>query len=192
MSSLGLRLKVLDDWVPDHPVRWAAAFALLYAAFFMLNVLLSNPLDILSDRISLVFFPAFIRVVAVVVAGLAGAAGIVIGSAVIQIFYENTAFWPASLLSLSSGIGVFAAYAAMRMALGGKRLPITLPVLLALTCAYSVFNAVIHGFIWPLIELGDSINIRKISLMMLGDLLGVIAMFAACRVLLRTWRLKTA
>lgn len=180
-----------DDWLPDHPVRWCAAFAGLYAAFFMLNVLLSSLLDILPDRISLIFFPAFIRVVALVVAGVAGAAGIVIGSMAIQVAYLQAALGPALLLSLASGMGALAAYGVMRLALGTRKLPITLPVLLALSGLYSALNAMLHGLIWQLAGIGEGIAIRELSLMMLGDFLGVIVMSAATRSLLRSWRVST-
>lgn len=181
-----------NDWLPDHPIRWAAAFAAAYVALFMVNVLLSDLLDILPNRISLVFFPAFVRVVAMVVAGLAGAAGIVIGSLAIHVFYVGEGLLESLPVALASGFGALAAYAVMRIAMDGKKLPITLPVLLALTSLYSAFNAMIHGLIWHVAGLGDGITAAELSLMMLGDLLGVLLMFMATRWLLRAWQMRTA
>jgi hypothetical protein len=182
-----VKTPALDHWLPAHPLRWAAGFAALYAAFFMINVLLSPLLDILSDRIALIFFPAFIRVMALVVAGLAGALGIVLGSLIIQLFYVGADLWASLPVSLASGIGAWAAYAVMRFAFDTKQLPITLPVLLALSGLYSAFNAMIHGLVWHVGGVGAEITAEQLSLMMLGDFLGVVVMFGLTRWLLRSW-----
>lgn len=154
---------------------------------FLINEQFLQFADVIAHRISLMFLPAFIRVVALVVAGLAGAIGIVIGSLVIQIFYFDLDLMVSMPVSMASGLGVLAAYAVMRVAFGSGKLPITLPVLLALTGLYSAFNGMVHGLLWHFAGVGKGISAEELSLMMLGDFLGVIVMFFICRPLLRLW-----
>lgn len=173
------------NWWPDHAVGWAAFFAAAYLSTFAVNELLLGMVDVLPHHISLVFLPAFVRVVSVVVAGFAGLMGVVIGSLLASLAYTDMPWFAGVLIATASGLGILLAYLVMRLLMNSERLPITLPVLLALTGLYSVFNAVVHGLFWDFLGLLDRVGSHELGLMMLGDFLGVIVMFLIARLFLR-------
>ena len=53
---------------PERPLGWALGFSVLFVLLWQINTLVSPFFDVVPDRVSLVFLPAFARVVAVVVA----------------------------------------------------------------------------------------------------------------------------
>lgn len=129
-----------------------------------------------QDRISLLFLPAFVRVAAVVVAKLAGLLGLFLGSLVIGLLYGDS-LWIALGNSFASAAGIFCAYWVLCTAMRTESLPMTLPILVVLTALYSPINAMLHAFAWQWLGLSSGITALEISLMMAGDILGVIAMF---------------
>lgn len=161
------------------------AFGVLYALFFFINLLASPLLDIVPGQIALVFLPAFIRVMAVVVAGFAGALGIAIGSFLVSMVLIELPALQAAWVSVASAAGILLSYWILRQAIREPSLPITLPVLLALSVLYSAINAVIHGLTWWFLGVNEQVSQVDLSLMMLGDLFGVVVMFYALRVALR-------
>ena len=171
----------LEDWIPTRPVPWAVGFAALYIALYLVQHLIGAALSVIPGRIDIVFLPAFARVAAVLIAGLAGLAGIVVGSFVVSLmlFQESasTAFW----FSCASATGVFLSYWIVRAAVGTKTLAFTLPMLMVLSVLYCAFHAVIHGLTWDLLDIREYVSTTDLALMMIGDLLGVLVMFGAVR-----------
>ncbi len=175
---------ILEDWLPDRPLPWLAGFALLYVVVFLVQDRISGLVDVLPGRIAVVFLPAFVRVVAVVVAGLAGAAGISLGSVVINAVLYQQPWEIAGAVAIASGLGVFLSYWTLRMAFGEK-LPLTLPMLMVLAVLYSAFNAMIHGLAWELLGFDQQATMADLALMMVGDLAGVVLAFALLSLFLR-------
>jgi hypothetical protein len=172
------------NWWPAHGLWWALGFAALYVTLFFINALLSPWVDVVDDRIALLFLPAFVRVAAVVVAKLAGLLGLFVGGLIISLLYGDT-IWTALGVSLASATGIFFAYWILLQAMNAERLSLTLPVLLVLTVLYAPSNAIVHAFVWEKFGMSDGITALEIALMMLGDVLGVIAMFFALRLVMR-------
>ncbi|MFZ9345574.1 MAG: hypothetical protein ACO26Y_04020 [Burkholderiaceae bacterium] len=176
---------LLEDWFPTRPIPWAIGFAALYLVLFLVQHLIGPTFSVIPDRIDIVFLPAFARVAAVLIAGLAGLAGIAVGSFVVSLmlFQEpiGTAFW----FSCASATGIWLSYWIVRQAMGTKPLPFTLPMLMVLSVLYCAFNAVIHGLTWELLDVTDYVSTTDLALMMVGDLLGVLLMFGVVRLLLR-------
>lgn len=175
----------LEDWLPHHPLRWAGGFAVLYVGLFLVQQLLTASLVVVSGRIDLVFLPAFARIASVLVAGLAGVAGIAVGSFFMNLFFNEQPVGFAIWLSIASAAGILLSYGVVRIALNTKAPEFTLPMLVVLTVLYGAFNAMIHGLTWELLGVDQPITTNDLALMMIGDLAGVMLMFAAIRVLSR-------
>lgn len=176
---------IIDDWLPKRPLLWAIAFAVLYVSFYLVNLLIAPFFDVIPGRVSLLFLPAFIRVAAILIAGLAGLVGVGIGTIFISLVVYQEPLLTAIWVSIASSIGIALSYLVLRYASNGKELAFTLPVLLVLATLYSAFNALLHGLAWELVGLASVVTIKDLALMMLGDFMGVIVMFYLLRYTLR-------
>ncbi|MFZ9176291.1 MAG: hypothetical protein ACO22J_00925, partial [Burkholderiaceae bacterium] len=99
---------------PERPLGWALGFALLFVVLWQVNSLVSPVFDVVPDRVSLVFLPAFARVVAVVVAGGAGVFGILLGSLFVGLVLVGDPFHLALMNALSSALAPVLGYWALR------------------------------------------------------------------------------
>lgn len=160
-------------------------FAVLFFATFALNSLLLGGWDIVPDHIAILFLPAFVRVAAVLVAGLAGILGIVLGSFVVAVVLGGESIGYAALLSVASGSGIWVAYWLMCKSLNVHELPFTLVTLVTLTVIYSALNAMAHGLLWDFFPPLASVTLDQLTLMMVGDLLGVMVGFVLVRSVMR-------
>lgn len=169
-------------------MAWTICFALLYFLAYWLTAFITELAQIIPDRISLIYLPAFVRVVSVLVAGLAGLLGIFIGTfAVSTIILSDPAHFALANASASAaGIGL--SYWLMLKAMGHRSLPLNLPVLVILTVLYSTFNAMTHGLFWDLLGMDDDLSTTDLTLMMVGDLAGVILMYFILRLGVRYLR----
>jgi hypothetical protein len=166
-------------------------FSLAYVAAFALGEVLTPLWEVVPDRVSLVFLPAFIRVVAVLVAGLAGALGVALGSFIVCIAYLGDSPIVALGNAIASAAGIMLAYVLV-LAMGRWRdLSFELPVLAKVILIYSVLNAMLHAVFWNAMGAGYSINLIELGLMVFGDLAGVVFLFYVSRLLLRTQRIKS-
>jgi hypothetical protein len=177
-------LEKFEQWWPEHGVWWAFGFATLYILLFFVNNLISPWVDVVDDRIALLFLPAFARVAAVVVAKLAGLLGLLAGSFVVGLFYSDSA-WAALSISFASVAGIFIAYWILLQAMRVTVLPMSLPVLIVLTVLYAPLNAIVHSFAWEGLGMSAGITALEIAYMMFGDVLGVVVMFFALRLVMR-------
>lgn len=177
-----------ESRVPDRPLLWMVTFGGLYVLAFSMNILAAPWLDIVPGQIALIFFPAFIRVMAVLVAGFAGVLGIVAGSFLVCIFLLHQPLLESIWVSLASGLGIMLACWIMRRASREETLPITLPVLLAISVLYSAINALIHGLTWWFLGINEQVTQIELSFMMMGDLIGVVLMFYLLRIGIRIYK----
>jgi hypothetical protein len=178
------------SWRSDSPqmLGWSIGFAMAFMLAHWLTMLLSPFFDVVTGKISLLYLPAFIRVVSIVVAGTAGVVGIAAGSALMGVLHHGDSVSFALSEALAAAVAILLAHWLLCQAMRTRQLPITLWSLIALTAIYCTLNAVIHGTIWGLLDPVFEISPWKLALMMLGDLLGVIVMFGLLRVFVRTVR----
>ncbi|MFZ9102538.1 MAG: hypothetical protein ACO20B_01595, partial [Burkholderiaceae bacterium] len=87
---------------------------MLFVLLWQINTLVSPFFDVVPDRVSLVFLPAFARVVAVVVAGGAGVFGIFLGSLFIGLAVVGDTMTVALTNALSSALAPVLAYWLLR------------------------------------------------------------------------------
>lgn len=177
-----------ENWLPDRPLQWALGFAVFYVLLHGFTLLLGPLADVISGQISLIYLPAFARVVSVVVAGAAGVGGIAAGSLFVNSLVYDMSFVQAVSVSSASAFGIFAAYWVLRHALMTPTVPIRLSSLIALTGLYCTFNAITHGFIWAIFDVSSSLTLTELALMMLGDLVGVVVMYVGFRAAIRWTR----
>jgi hypothetical protein len=186
---LGRFKKAFETWWPESPILWIGVFAALYVVTYWATILPTQIWEVVPDRISLLYLPSFIRVVAVLVAGFAGLIGVFIGSLLAAMIFVGDSLLDATWIALASSAGAFAACWLMRQALVTDSLPFTLPVLLVMSVMYSAFNAVLHGLIWSFIGGYESVTLDHVAMMMIGDFFGVIAGFVVTRIGLRLLKL---
>lgn len=177
--------KIFDDWIPTHPLRWVVAFAALYVGLYFVNFLIAPIFDVVPGKVSLLFLPAFIRVAAILVAGLAGLAGVAIGTMFMSLVVYQEPLLTAIWVSIASSVGIVVSYLVLRYASNGRDLTFSLPVLMVLATLYCAFNALLHGLAWELVGIASTITMKDLALMMLGDFMGVIVMFYLLRFGLR-------
>ena len=177
-----------DNLWPEKPMAWTIGFAVLYFLAYWLTQFITEIFQIIPDRISLIYIPAFVRMVSIVVAGLAGLLGIFIGTMAVSIVIlgDPLSLGLANALASTAGIGL--SYWLVLKALGQSSLPLNLPVLVLLTVLYSMFNAVTHGLVWDAIGMGDGLTLTDLVLMMIGDLIGVVLMYFVVRLVTRFFR----
>ena len=169
-------------------LQWVAGFA---AAFMLLHWLTmqAGPLfDIIPGSISLVYLPAFLRVVSIMVAGTSGIVGIGLGGFLMSWAYHARPILLSLPAPTAACLAIVLAHAALRQAMGTARLTITFWNLIAMTGIYCACNAVIHGLIWGLLDVDFALAPWQLSLMMVGDLLGVVTMFLVSRIVIRRAR----
>lgn len=166
-------------------MAWAVGFAVFYFLAYWLTDFITELSEVIPDRVSLIYIPAFVRVVSVLVAGLAGLVGIFIGTLGVSILYVGDPAHLALANATASTAGIGLSYWLMLKAMGRSSLPLNLPVLVLLTVLYSTFNAMTHGLVWDLIGMGDGLSTTELALMMIGDLTGVVLMYFILRLGIR-------
>ena len=166
-------------------MAWIIGFAFFYFLAYWLTEFITDLAQIIPDRVSLIYIPAFVRVVSVLVAGLAGLLGIFIGTLAVSIIYIGDHAHLALANATASVAGIGLSYWLMLKAMGRSSLPLNLPVLVLLTVIYSTFNAMTHGLAWDLIGMGDGLSTTDLALMMVGDLTGVVLMYFMLRLGIR-------
>ncbi len=173
---------------PERPLGWALGFALLFVVLWQVNSLVSPVFDVVPDRVSLVFLPAFARVVAVVVAGGAGVFGILLGSLFVGLVLVEDPFHLALMNALSSALAPVLGYWALRRMgtsdfLQGGGLTWSSFLILSVLC--SLFNPMVHGAVWSGQDAMSQSLVNLVS-MTIGDLVGVALGLLCIRLLMTT------
>ena len=157
-------------------MRWALGFAALFVFLWQISTLVAPVFEVVHDRVSLVFLPAFARVVAVVVAGGAGVFGILLGSLFVGLVVVGDPMTLALSNALSSALAPVLAYWLLRR-LGASPFirgdGLTWSSFLVLSVFCSLFNALIHGAVWSGQQAMSQSLINLVS-MTIGDLVGVV------------------
>ena len=161
---------------PERPLGWALGFAVLFVLLWQINTLVSPFFDVVPDRVSLVFLPAFARVVAVVVAGGAGVFGIFLGSLFIGLAVVGDTMTMALTNALSSALAPVLAYWLLRRLVTSDFIRcdgLTWSSFMVLSVLCSLLNALIHGAVWSGQEAMGQSLLNLVS-MTIGDLAGVV------------------
>ena len=156
MSSVQL---FLPKWPSSHGSVWAVGIAGTYSLVWWLN---SNPpfgLEVVEDRVSLIHLPAFVRVAAVMIGGIA--ATLSVGLAAILV-----AAWTGKRSGCLKSINI-----------RGMLLTAGLAALL---------NAAFHNFVWQ--AHGLTLSLSEFWMMVAGDLGGVALGYLLLRAGLRIYR----
>lgn len=160
----------------ERPLGWALGFSGLFVLLWQINALVSPFFDVVPDRVSLVFLPAFARVVAVVVAGGAGVFGIFLGSLFIGLAVVGDTMTVALTNALSSALAPVLAYWLLRR-LGTSDFVrgdgLTWSSFMLLTVLCGLMNALVHGAVWSG-QQAMSQSVLNLVIMTIGDLVGVV------------------
>ena len=172
---------------PDYSLLWASGFGLLFISLFWMNSLVGAQVAVVPDRIAAVFLPAFVRVVALLVAGAAGAAGIFLGSFLSGILITGDAWHISMVHAFLSTAGVWTAVCFCQWAFRQRPLELNWASLVAVGVLSSILNAMVHGVFWAS-SFGEVRHIRELFWMVWGDLMGILLGFLVLRVCLRLLR----
>lgn len=173
---------MLKSLWPERPLFWVLGFAILYWAVWQLMLATPEVLTPWEDRIHLVYLPAFVRALAVVVAGLAGALGIFLGTVLVSLLTLGDTFEMAVSQGLASAFAPLMAFGLAWLLLGMRPRP-NVQCLLLVGVLAAFFNALNHAVSWSAFAEFSDMNLSSIALMMLGDVLGVVVGFALFRLL---------
>ena len=181
----------LPKWPSSHGRIWVVAVAVAYALTWLFNDLIASGMDVVEDRISLLFLPAFIRVAAIMIAGLAGWLGLFLGSLAIGLVWLGDPLELALLHSTATTLSVGLAVVLVAGWLGkrsGCLNSINMKAMLLTAGLAALFNASFHGLAWESQQL--HFTEALFWMMIAGDLGGVALGYLLLRFGVRTWRAR--
>lgn len=157
----------------------------LFCASHLLNAWLFQAIAI-SDHISLVYLPAFLRLFNVLVLGLLwGTLGTAIGGVLLLAWSPDATLW-IGLLNMCVSAGVAAISVVLLQILLRRRLSITrLSDLLMLSLLYALINASMHHLLWSLADPSQLLYPNQLFEMVLGDVNGAVLGALLLRLLAR-------
>jgi hypothetical protein len=177
----------------DHSFHFEALFlavlaGVLFCVVHLLNGWLLSSFEI-SNHISFLYLPSFLRLVNVLVLGMVwGSLGTAIGCLLLMPWSQDTVFL--SLVNATASAGC-AALAVMLMRFMQKR-PLSLARfsdLLSLALLYALLNALIHHALWSMLDPSQLVNPNQLAFMMVGDINGAVIGALVLRWLARHTRL---
>jgi hypothetical protein len=181
-------------WPEKAPWAWSLGFAVSFVLLYELHRLMEPVVAVVDARVSLIFLPAFVRVVAVLVAGFAGALGIFAGALFLGVV-NGDGLWVATAQAAISASSPCLAVVLLQFAIRRSTRLFDLWTLLLVAGLTSLFSALLHGAFWAEFEpTALSVGAHTVSLMMFGDLLGIFLGFLLLRLgvaLVRVIRLQT-
>lgn len=181
-------------WPEKAPWAWSLGFAVLYVVLYELHRIMEPLVGVVDARVSFIFLPAFVRVVAVLVAGFAGAFGIFVGALFLGVG-NGDSLWVATAHAAISALSPCLAVLLLQFAIRRSAGLFDLWTLLLVAGFTSLFSALLHGAFWAEFEpTALSVGAHTVSLMMFGDLLGIFLGFLLLRLgvaLVRVIRLQT-
>ncbi len=181
-------------WPEKAPWAWSLGFAVLYVVLYELHRIMEPLVGVVDARVSFIFLPAFVRVVAVLVAGFAGAFGIFVGALFLGVG-NGDSLWVATAHAAISALSPCLAVLLLQFAIRRSAGLFDLWTLLLVAGFTSLLSALLHGAFWAEFEpTALSVGAHTVSLMMFGDLLGIFLGFLLLRLgvaLVRVIRLQT-
>ena len=181
-------------WPEKAPWAWSLGFAVSYVVLYELHRIMEPLVGVVDARVSFIFLPAFVRVVAVLVAGFAGAFGIFVGALFLGVG-NGDSLWVATAHAAISALSPCLAVLLLQFAIRRSAGLFDLWTLVLVASFTSLFSALLHGAFWAEFEpTALSVGAHTVSLMMFGDLLGIFLGFLLLRLgvaLVRVIRLQT-
>ena len=169
-------------WPKQHADRWIAGYALAFFLAYWANVGIRGFFEVIPDFVYLIYLPAFIRVVAVATAGLAGVLGVALGHLLTQLVFKE---WAPQVILLTTLAGALAPLAALllvrkwRSNIEINSCPKTLAVFALLTC---VLNVLFRAVVWHSTgEQTPSPDLQTMAHLLLGNVGGVLVGYLALR-----------
>lgn len=173
------RLSGLSRVWPEQGHHWALLFAVLYLAAFYTVGLTPSWLEVFENRVHLLYLPAFVRIAAVMVAGLAGVVGVFVGSLACGLLIIGDGLSVSALNAASSALAPALAWLLV-ISLYGRAPTITLPSLMIMGFITALISPVLHSVYW--LESGAvPITLQSTIYMMVGDFGGVLVGFLFLR-----------
>jgi uncharacterized membrane protein YeaQ/YmgE (transglycosylase-associated protein family) len=145
----------------------------LFFTVHILNGWLLKAIEI-SDHISLLYLPAFLRLMNVLVLGMLwGTLGTAVGG-LLLFFWSNDSLLLSCLNMVMSAGGAALAVWWMRI-LQGRALSLArLSDLLQLSLLYALLNSFLHHLLWSFLDPAQLVSSNQIFFMILGDLNGAV------------------
>ncbi len=147
---------------------------ILYCIVHLLNAVLMKSVEV-SDHISFLYLPSFLRLMNVLVLGLVwGTLGTAFGGILLMYFWVNDSFLMALCNTVVSASGAALTVLAMRI-LQQRPLSLTkLSDLLQLALLYALLNALLHHLLWTTFDPAQIVSPNQVAYMVIGDLNGAI------------------
>jgi hypothetical protein len=180
-------------WPRQHAERWILGYALAFVAAYWLNVGIRDFFQVIPDFIYLMYLPAFVRVVAVATAGLAGALGVGLGHLITQWVFKDQAM---SVTLLSVGMSMLAAIVALlivRKMHPNTEINACPQCLLALALLICLLNVGSRALVWQLT--GDATpapSLASLAYLLMGNLGGVLVGYLVLRFALLAWKSRAS
>ena len=169
-------------WPRQHADRWIAGYALAFFLAYWANVGIRGFFEVIPDFVYLIYLPAFVRVVAVATAGLAGVLGVALGHLATQMVFKDLTL---SVMLLTTVAGALAPLLALltvrkwRPNIEINACPKTLAVFALLTCGLNVlFRAVVWQWTG---EETPSPDLQTMAYLLMGNVGGVLVGYLALR-----------
>ena len=186
VSSI-FRVSFRSLWPEDRAFAWILFFAFLFYLVYALFQLIAPLVAYSGDKISLLYLPAFIRVLAVLVAGIAGALGIFVGHIMVYAVYKSD---PLSFAISASAINALAPLIALiftRFIFRTDRLlDLGWRALLVLSFLAAVFAGLLKAGFWFVTHLGELGSLDSALVNASGNFLGIVAGYVLLRFLQRS------
>ena len=161
-------------WPRQHAERWIAGYALAFFLAYWANVGIRGFFEVIPNFVYLIYLPAFIRVVAVATAGVAGVLGVALGHLATQVVFKDL---PVSVMLLTTLAGALAPLVALlvvrkwRPNVEINACPKTLAVFALLAC---VLNVLFRAAVWYWTgEATPAPTLQSMVQLLMGNLGGV-------------------
>jgi len=164
------------------------ASGFLFFAVHLLNDWLFKAVEV-TDHISLLYLPAFLRLMNVLVLGMLwGTLGTAMGGALLFFWMQDSLLMSVLNTSVSAGGAALSVW--LMQILQGRSLSLSrLPDLLKLSLLYALLNALLHHLIWSYLDPAQLVSPYQMLYMVIGDINGAVLGALGLRWLARNTRL---
>ena len=160
----------------------------LFFTLHILNSWLLHAIEI-SDHISLVYLPAFLRLMNVLVLGMLwGTLGTAVGGALLFFWMQDSLLMSIFNTIVSAGGAALSVW--LMQILQGRPLSLSrLPDLLKLSLFYALLNALLHHLLWSFLDPTQLVAPNQLFYMVVGDINGALVGALGLRWLARNTKL---
>ena len=161
-------------WPEDQPFAWVIFFAILFYLVYALYRLFAPSVAFIEDKISLLYLPAFVRVLAVIVAGLAGAIGIFLGHLLVYAVYKSDPWTFALGASAVNALAPLCALIVTRMFFQARHLiSLGWRSILTVSLLAALFAGIFKNIFWAMSEFREIASFSHMAANFVGNFLGM-------------------